>query len=226
MMSFFGSQSSVGKKAWMAITGLLLTLFVIGHLLGNLQIFLGAEALNIYAEKLKKMLPLLWGARIFLTFILSAHIAIAGILTLENQKARPKKYALSETMVASYASRTLMASGVIIFLFILFHLLHFTWGVVQPANYRLADIKGHHDVYGMTVLGFQNIQIAGVYVLAMAVLCFHLSHGLASFPQSLGVDVIRHKNFIKTMAIFVPLFIFIGNTAIVLACFFKFLKVS
>lgn len=208
----------------MAVTGLMLFGFVVAHMLGNLQIFLGPEALNSYAEHLASLPVLLWPARIILLGTLILHVGTAICLTRENQSARPVAYAQSNTLRASYASRTMMMSGVIVSLFIVYHLLHFTFRVVGPSPHTLLDEKGRHDVYSMVVLGFQNIWISSSYILAMAALCFHLSHGLRSFGQSLGIDTQKNACFFNKFALGFSILIFAGNSSIPLAVLLGFVK--
>ena len=211
-MPFF--SSSIGKKALMAVTGLFLLGFVVAHMLGNLQIYLGPDRLNDYAEHLQEMPYLLWPARVFLLAALAAHMVVAAKLTMENKNARPRPYACKDTVQASYASRTMMMSGVIIFAFIVYHLLHYTFGVTNPEQYALTDAKGRHDVYSMVVTGFRNIYISLAYILAMVPLCLHLGHGLQSFPQSLGFDTEKHECAVKCFARFFSFAVFFGNCSI------------
>ena len=150
----------------MALTGLALFLFVVAHLAGNLQVFLGPEEINRYGDFLQTNLELIWPARIGLLVIVLLHIWSAIQLTIENRAARPQPYAQHEVVAASYASRTMFWSGLIIAAFIIYHLLHFTVQV-QGINLTgksfvdLHDAKGRHDVYAMLVLGFKNPLVAG-----------------------------------------------------------------
>src|SRR5262249_17295789 len=157
----------------MAITGLALFVFVIGHMAGNLQIFLGREVINKYAAFLKSMPGLLWTARVSLLALVIMHITAALQLVSANSDARPQKYATGKPVAASYASRTIFVSGLVIFAFIIYHLMHFTLGVTNPELISLKDPIDplHHDVYGMMVRGFSNPFVSGFYILAMALLC-------------------------------------------------------
>ncbi len=208
----------------MAVTGAFLFGFVLAHLLGNLQIFLGQNALNDYAKHLMEIPLLLWPARIFLLTTLIVHVAVAISLTRENRAARPVGYLKQETIQASYASRTMVMSGLIVFLFIVYHLLHFTWGKVQPQFFDQLDAQGRRDVYGMVVHGFQNPMVCASYILAMAVLCLHLSHGLQSLFQSLGLRCAKSEALIRKAVVGLSLFIFLGNCSIPLAAYFGFLS--
>ena len=166
MMNLFRNLfcSSLGKKYLMAGSGAVLFLFVIGHLAGNLQIFLGPEAINRYGDFLQTNVELLWPVRIALLAIIVIHIWSATQLTLENRAARPVAYQQWEPTAASYASRTMMMSGVIVAVFIIYHLLHYTV-MVQAVNLtgkdfdaqpEFFDAKGRHDIYKMMVIGFRQ----------------------------------------------------------------------
>ncbi len=184
-MSYF--TSSTGKKFLMAVSGAALFAFIIGHLLGNLQIFLGPEALNRYSAFLKSTGELLWVARIGLIVMVGVHIWTAVSLTLENRAARPVAYAQKAFIEASYASRTMHLSGLIILAYLIYHLMHFTLHSVHPEYSQFLDAQGRHDVYRMVVLSFQQPLIAAVYILANLLLGMHLSHGIYSMFQSLGL---------------------------------------
>src|SRR3989338_5606638 len=217
-------KSSVGRKAVMAVTGVFLFLFVVAHMLGNLQIFLGSEALNSYAEHLQNLPFLLWPARLFLLLVLLVHIAVSISLALENRSARPLRYAYEGTVQATYASRTMVVSGVLVFLFIVYHLMHFTFGITHPGLFHLIDDKGRYDVYSMVVLSFKNRWVSASYLLAMAALCNHLSHGVQSLFQSLGMNNEKSRPLFKKIAVAAALVIFLGNVSIPVAAFFGFLK--
>jgi succinate dehydrogenase / fumarate reductase cytochrome b subunit len=184
-------KSSLGKKYIMAISGFVLFLFVVGHLAGNLQFFLGPEAINRYGYFLQSNVELLWPVRIFLLLMIGLHIWSAIKLSIENKAARPVAYANWNPTVASYASRTMLMSGIIVFVFIVYHLLHYTVQV-KSINFTntdfstLEDAKEHHDIFRMMVLGFSNPLVSGFYVLGIALLCLHLSHGVSAMFQSLG----------------------------------------
>lgn len=172
-----------------AITGLILILFVIGHLLGNLQIFLGPDWINSYAQHLRDLGPLLWVIRAFLLVTVILHIYYTIRLAIENRRARGSAYIKEEPVKASFASRHMAMSGLIVLAFILYHLAHFTVRVADPRFALLkADPLNRYDVYSMMVFGFQNVVVSAFYVLAMFLLTLHLTHGASSFFQSLGVN--------------------------------------
>ena len=216
-------NSSLGKKFIMAITGLALFLFVAMHLVGNLQIFLGPEALNRYGHFLQSNPEIIWPARIGLLLMVALHIWSAIKLSAENKAARPIGYANAPAPVAaSYASRTMLMSGLIIAAFIIYHLLHFT-AQVQGVNLTgknfagLFDSQGRHDVFAMMVTGFRQPLVSAFYVLAMALLCLHLSHGVSAMFQSLGLKNETYAPLIDRFAKVTALVIFIGYISIPLA---------
>ncbi len=179
-------RSPMAKKAVMAVTGVMLFGFVLGHMVGNLKFLLGPEKINAYAEGLREIgVPVfghgdvLWLARIGLLAAVGLHMLAAWQLTLLNRKARPIDYVAQTPQAATYASRTMRFGGVIILLFVIYHLLHLTIGSVH------VDFK-HGDVYHNLVVAFRNPLVAGFYVLAVTALGFHLYHGLWSLFQSLG----------------------------------------
>ena len=210
-------KSSIGKKAVMAFTGLILLGFVVVHMLGNLQIFLGAEWLNAYGEHLQELPLLLWPARVFLLVTLITHMVLALQLAIENKKARPTPYTAKDTLEASLASRTMVLSGLVIFFFIIYHLLHFTWGATNPEFYHLTDAQGRHDVYSMVVLSYQNVWISLAYLAAMFFLFLHLSHGAPRFLQSIGLNNDNMVKKIEKFGLGLAWIIFLGNCSIPVA---------
>jgi succinate dehydrogenase / fumarate reductase, cytochrome b subunit len=236
--------STVGSKFLVAITGLALSGFVIVHMLGNLQIFVGRDALNEYAVKLKDLGPLLWGARLGLLAVFVIHIWLALRLKIRSREARPIAYAHEQTVQASFASRTMVWSGLLIFVFVVFHIAHYTLGAVQPVpaiteaeqkeaegkgikleprptNFlELRDPKNRPDVYQMTIYGFTNPLIAVLYILGQLVLMLHLSHGIASTFQSLGLNTPRTQSTFRILGWVVTLLVGGGNIGIVAAVWF------
>ena len=182
-------KSSIGKKIIVAVTGVILVGFIVGHLLGNLQIFMGPDYINSYAEKLRALGVLLWVIRIFLLVVVVLHIYFTIRLAIDNRRARPVPYAKKEHVKSTYASRSMWVSGLLLLAFIIYHIAHFT---VQVADPRFALLKldplNRHDVYSMMVYGFQNVFVSAFYILAMWLLAMHLSHGASSFFQSLGLN--------------------------------------
>jgi succinate dehydrogenase / fumarate reductase cytochrome b subunit len=182
-------RSSVGKKMIVAITGIILILFVIGHLLGNLQIFLGPDWINGYSQHLRDLGPLLWAIRIFLFAAVSIHIYATIQLAIENRRARPEPYVDRNYVKASWASRHMVVSGIVVLAFIIFHLLHFTARKFNPQFPLLKlDPLNRYDVYSMMVYGFENVYVSIFYVIGLFLLTLHLTHGSSSFFQSLGLN--------------------------------------
>src|SRR5215831_6201293 len=217
-------RSSLGKKYVMAITGFGLWVFVIVHMLGNLQIFLGPIKINAYAALLKATPALLWPARAGLLFIATLHVVTATQLVLANRRARPIGYEFKKPAASTFANRTMWISGLIIFAFILFHLAHFTFGWVNPQFLRLEDAWGRHDVYRMMIDGFSNPLVSIFYIISMGLLLSHLSHGVSSLFQSLGLRSKKTFGFFDKLAKISALALFIGNSLIPLAIMFRFVR--
>ena len=211
-------SSSIGRKIIVAITGIILILFVIGHLLGNLQIFIGPDWINGYSEHLRDLGPLLWAVRIFLLVTVIIHIYVTIQLAIQNRRARPEPYIDKNYVKATFASRHMVMSGLIVLAFIIYHIAHFT---VRVTDHRFGLLKvdplGHYDVYSMMVYGFQNYYVSGFYILGLFLLALHLSHGSSSFFQSLGLN---DKKLTPRLALGGRIFawlIFIGYTSIPIA---------
>lgn len=215
-------HSSLGKKYLMAVSGAGLFVFVIGHLVGNLQIFLPPEAINRYGDFLQSNLEILWPARIGLLVLVGVHIVSAIRLSAENKAARPVGYANPTPYTAGYASRTMLMSGLIILAFILYHLLHYTV-LVKAVNFTgvdfstLHDAKGRHDVYAMLIYGFSKPVVALFYLVAMALLCLHLSHGVSAMFQSLGWKNHVYGPLLDRLARIAAIAIFVGYSSIPVA---------
>ncbi len=182
-------SSSIGSKTIMATTGLFLIFFLVAHLCGNLQMFSGQDAVNTYAFLLKSFPKLLWGMRIALLAAFVLHIYTSIQLAIKNRAARPIPYGQNQPVRSSMASRTMLYSDLVVLSFVLFHLAHLTLGWTHPEHANLVDASSRHDVYNMTVLGFQNIYISSFYIFAQILLCMHLSHGFSSSAQTLGLSV-------------------------------------
>ena len=181
-------SDSIGRKAVMAVTGLLMVLFVVGHLLGNLSIFAGPDGINAYAEKLHAIPALVWGTRIVMGTAVLLHLFLSIQITMENSAAKPEKYAVRNMLRATFSSQTMIWTGVIMAAFIAYHLLEFTIRV-QGLNLTLGfDSMDRFDVYSMTVDALGRTLDAFVYVAAMVSLFLHLSHGIQSAFQTLGLS--------------------------------------
>ena len=207
--------SSLGKKFLMAITGAGLFLFVIGHLVGNLQIFLGPESINRYGHFLQTTPEILWPARIGLLAFVIIHIWASISLTIENRAARATGYEVKELVAASTASRTMIWSGW--FGCCMLDLAHYTLLVVHPEYRNLVDARGQHDIYQMMILGFSNWCVSGFYILSIGLLCLHLSHGTRAMFQSLGLKNASYACMIDCSAKIVAVLIFLGYISIPIA---------
>jgi succinate dehydrogenase / fumarate reductase, cytochrome b subunit len=196
-------ESTNGKKAVMAVSGLILILFVLGHMLGNLQVFEGPEQFNKYAVLLRTLPEALWGVRIVLLIMVILHIVTAVQLALRKRQARPIGYAKRQNTVSSYASRTMYWSGPILLAFVIYHLLDFTWGTVNP-DY----VEG--DVYHNVIASFSHPVISLWYIFSMLLLVLHLRHGAWSMFQSLGLAQSGRSEFLKKAAIVFAAVIFFG----------------
>lgn len=223
LTAFF--TSTLGLKYIMALTGLGLIGFVITHMLGNLQIFLGPDALNHYAQRLADLGPLLWLARGGLLMIFAIHMLCAFSLTRCNAEARPEPYALQSTIQASWASRYMIQTGIVILIFVIYHILHFTLGVTD------ASIMGHtpaggfdKDVYWMVVSAFRKWPVSLAYILAQFFLAAHLWHGASSLFQSLGLNHSKYNKLIRCFGPALATLIFVGNSAIPIGALTQCLK--
>lgn len=224
-------ESSVGAKVLVALTGLGLVGFVIGHMVGNLKLFQGPDAINSYAYALKHEFGVLvWAARAGLLAIFVLHIGLAIRLKRRAVAARPVPYQYPGSVQSGVASRTMIWTGLVILLFVVLHLAHYTFGWIStvdtpegPKNYlQLTDGKGRHNVYEMTVAGFKQPAIAIFYVVCQVVLFVHLRHGIPSTFQTLGLKNARFRGAIDALGLLVALTILVGNCSIVLAVLFSF----
>lgn len=193
-------QTTIGKKVIMALSGAVFVGFVIGHFLGNLNLYLGPEALNGYAETLKSLGPILWIARIVLLLALLVHVGSAFSLWSRNRAARKSRYKQHKDLATDYAARTMYWTGPILLLFIIAHLLHFTIVPAYPG-----------DVYRNVVEGFSNPLVASFYIAANVALGFHLFHGIYSAFQTLGANHPRYNSLRRDVAIAITAAITLGN---------------
>ncbi len=178
-------SDSVGRKVVMAVTGLLMVLFVIGHLLGNLTIYAGPDGINSYAQHLHELAPVVWVTRVVMGVSVLLHLYLGIQVTLENSAAKPDKYAVSTSLRATFMSKTMIWTGVILGLFVVYHLLQFTFHVTPDVLVRMEGERV--DVFGMVVNSFDRLGIAALYVAAVVSLFLHLSHGIQSAFQTLGI---------------------------------------
>lgn len=191
-------RTSIGRKLVTAVTGLLLVGFLAGHALGNLTLYQGRDSLNAYADWLQGH-PLLWIFRIGLVVLFGLHVSLAAGLARENRAARPTGYRRQVLQQAGLASRTMLVSGLVVLAFLLFHLLHLTGGVVDPAHFNLVDEAGRPDVFARVVLAFSNPWLAALYLGALALLGLHLRHAIGSLFQTLGFN---HESYQTLLCLF------------------------
>lgn len=225
--------SSLGKKFIMATTGLALFGFVVGHCIGNLQIFLGPEAINRYGAFLQGLTELLWPVRIAMFTFVVLHFWSASKLTAENRAARPVAYAQWDPTVASYASRTMFMGGLIIASFIVYHILHYTALVnvgggdfTHAENFEYVSPHGvkMHDIYKMLIVGF-NVKIVSIfYIIAVGLLSLHVSHGARAMFQSLGLKSKSYDGAVRCFATAIAVFLFVGYSSIPVAIMLGFVK--
>jgi succinate dehydrogenase / fumarate reductase cytochrome b subunit len=209
--------SSIGRKLVVAVTGVLLLGFLLAHLAGNLQVFLGQDRLNAYAEGLRHLGPLLWVARIGLLAIALLHVVLTLQLAAENRAARGSAYAASGSVQTRASTRSMLLTGLMLLLFVLYHLSHFTWRLVHPEFSQRLDAAGRPDVYSMLVGSFGQPLIAVPYVAAMVLLGLHLSHGVSSFFQTMGWRHPRREKLLARLGPAVGTLIAAGYIAIPLA---------
>lgn len=206
-------EGAIGKKVIMAVTGVMLFGYVIGHLIGNLQIYIpdGGASINRYARFLHSNPGLLWGARLVLLMAVILHIVSSVQLWLLNKKARPVSYRKKDDVPLAYAARTMIWSGPIIAAFVVFHILHLTTGSIPGVPYE--ELSVYHNV----TQGFRNPLVSGFYIFAIALLCMHLYHGVWSMFQSVGVSHPRYTPLLKRMAALFAIVVGVGNISIPVA---------
>jgi len=179
--------STVGRKILVAISGQLMVLFVIAHLLGNSSIFIPG-GINAYAEHVHALPPLVWSIRFVMLVAAMVHICFGVQITLENKAANPSRYGVNRQLKATFSSRNMIWTGVLLGIFIIYHLLHFTARVMPDVASRLSSLSSGtvFDVYSMVVGSFQHGAIAALYIAAMVFLFLHLNHGIQAFFQTMG----------------------------------------
>lgn len=212
-------DSTNGKKAIMAVTGCVLFLFVVGHMIGNLQVFEGPDKINAYGRLLRVEPVLLWGVRLFLLASVILHIWASVGLALRKNAARPVSYAKRANVNSDYSSRTMYWSGPILLAFIIYHLLDLTAGVARPGS---DFIEG--DVYHNMVAGFQVWYVSAWYIFAMILLGLHLRHGMWSMFQSLGFNHPRHTPILKKLAMLFAIVVTAGYISIPVGILAGFVK--
>ena len=225
--------SSVGQKILVALTGAGLVTFLVFHMIGNLKMFGGPDSINAYARFLKHDLgAFIWIARGGLLAMFLTHLFLAIRLHLRASAARPIGYAVRRYAQARPASTSMLWTGIVILAFTVFHLAHYTFGLIHGAevdgqfvNYMdLRDSHERHDVYRMVIAGFSTWWISAIYLLAQALLYFHLSHGIASSLRTLGLVGRRFERAAWILGNAIAAVIVLGNIAIVIAVWSGYLK--
>jgi len=204
----------VGKKVVMGVTGIIGIAFVILHSLGNLLIFQGSTALNAYSHFLKSSAELLWALRVTLIVAVILHVIAAAQLTRQSRAARPTGYVKRESQVATVASRTMRWGGVLLLIFIVFHILHFTTGTIRPTG-----AFSHEDVYSNVVGSFRIWWVALFYVVAMIALGFHLFHGAWSSIRSIGVSQPSPRPLHRRLSLLIAILVWAAFTSVPVAVF-------
>jgi succinate dehydrogenase / fumarate reductase cytochrome b subunit len=217
-MTLWGSV--IGKKVVMAITGVVLIGFVIAHMLGNLKIFAGPNEINDYSRFLREVGSpelsygqLLWLVRIILLICVTLHVTAALQLTLMSWAARPTGYTVKRDIETTFAARAMRWGGVLLVVFVIFHLLHLTGGVV---GFRAGQFK-HLAVYQNVVAAFAVWPVAIFYIVAMGALCLHLSHGIWSMLQTLGWSTARNEATLKIISSVIASIVFLGFASVPVA---------
>lgn len=225
-MSWFVSyvRSSVGAKQLMAVTGLGLVLFAIVHMIGHLGMFSGRDHYNAYAHFLQGLGGLKWIARGGLLTIFVVHMITGISLARANAAARPQKYVVQRYTRTTFYARTMALTGLVVLAFIVYHLMHFTLGWIQPDYFHHLDDKGRYDAYSMFVLGFKNTGILISYLVAVTLLCLHLAHGAGSWLQSLGLNHPKYAGITKNAGPALALILIAGYLAPPLGVAFNLIK--
>jgi succinate dehydrogenase / fumarate reductase cytochrome b subunit len=218
VLTFYGT--SVGKKVLMAVTGFLVFGYVVVHMLGNLQIFLGPAKINAYAAFLKSNPTFLWAFRGTLLVAAVLHVIAATQLTLQSWSARPQGYAVQKYRETTYAARTMRWGGPIIALFVVYHVLHLTTGRLHPT----APHFEAHDVYNNVVLGFQVPWVSAVYLVAVSLVALHLYHGVWSMLQTVGAAHPRYNRWRKVAAVIFAELVWAGMVSVPFAVLLGMIK--
>lgn len=214
------TDTTVGKKAALAVSGIVLFGFVIGHMLGNLQVFLGPEVFNGYAHSIKSNLPLLWGVRVVLFIAMVVHVALVLELYRKTLAARPVAYRVKKNIATSYAASAMKYSGPALLLYLLFHLAHFTVPGLSLGPHEFSPT----DAYSNFVSGFSVPWVTAIYVVANLLLGLHLYHGAFSMLQSLGLEHPRYDRRLRGIARGFAFLVTAGNVILPFSVLFGVVK--
>ncbi len=218
------TQSSVGRKIIMAVTGIVLVSFVCVHLLGNSSVFFGADAINAYAQKLHSLGPFVWVFRLVMLAAFAIHIIFGIQLTLENRAATPEKNVQVKRLKTGFGAETMIVSGAVLFCFAVYHLLHFTVRVTNPEIYVPLGDQGMVDVYVMMVNGFKSTLPVIIYLIGMGFLFLHVSHGFQSIFQTLGLSNDKSLPLMGMLSKLVGVVLLVGYISIPLLVVFGCIK--
>ena len=218
------TQSSVGRKIIMAVTGIVLVGFVCVHLLGNSSLFVGADAINAYAQKLHSLGPFVWVFRLVMLVAFALHIAFGIQLTLENKAATPEANVQVKRLKTGFGAETMIVSGLVMLAFVIYHLLHFTVRVTNPEIYVPLGGDGMVDVYFMVVNGFKSVLPVIIYLAGMLFLFLHVSHGFQSLFQTLGLSNDKSLPVTGMVSKLVGFVLLLGYIAIPLSIVFGYIK--
>lgn len=215
-------NSSIGKKLLVAITGIILVGFILGHMIGNLLVFMGPHAINEYGHFLHEMVHGMgiWVARAVIFGSIILHVILTIQLTKQNRAARgPDRYGCETTRIATKSSRMMIVSGLTLLAFFIYHILHFTVRAGTDFNSLKYNLDGVevHNVYQMVINGFSVPAVSLFYIIAMVFLCSHLSHGVASIPQTLGLNTESTGRLFKKLGYAFSSLVLIGNCSIPVA---------
>ena len=219
------NEKTLARKILVGVSGIFLLLFIIGHMLGNSTIFFGPSSLNNYAHHIQSLGPFLWVERLIMLALALIHIYFGITLTLENWKSGTTAYVRRTYQRSTVFSRTMIYSGLVILAFLIYHLFNFTFQVTHPEISHLVDSAGRHDVYTMVVGSLQGFFVGLIYVIGMAALFFHLSHGIQSLFQTMGWNTDRTLPAIVTGGRVAAIVIGLGFLVVPLAVFFSFLNI-
>lgn len=224
-MSIFSNM--VGRKIVMAVSGLMMVLFLVFHFLGNTSIFRGPDGINAYAAMLHGLGPFIWTVRLIMISVLLSHVIFGILLTLENWKTRPEKNVKTVRLGSTFMGRTMIWTGLLIGVFIAYHLMHFTFHVTNPdiAASHMSDAAGRPDVFSMVFLSFRQFGIALSYAAALSGLALHLSHGIQSLFQTLGLTRESLMPLLKKAGIVAAFMLFAGFVSIPLSILLGFLNI-
>ncbi len=217
-------NSTVGKKLFMSVSGLIMLLFVVIHVIGNSTIYFGA--LNAYAEKLHSLPLLVWKTRFIMLTVFLVHIVFGIQLTIDNSASKPDKYAVKKSLSTTFAGKNMIWTGLIIWAFIVYHLLHFTLQFIDPgiAARLVSDTMGRPDVSGMVVSSFKKLAVSLTYILAMTALVLHLTHGIQSSFQTLGLANERTLPVIIKTGVVIAFILFLGYISVPILVFARIIN--